>query len=87
MKQGNIKFDRVSVIVLDEADHMFDIGFAPQIREIMKKVPKVRQTLLFSATMPNEIATLAMEHMQLPLRIEVAPAGTANPWALGRRTT
>ncbi len=78
LKQGNIKFDRVSVIVLDEADHMFDIGFAPQIREIMKKVPKARQTLLFSATMPNEIANLAMEHMALPLRIEVAPQGTAS---------
>jgi ATP-dependent RNA helicase RhlE len=78
LKQGNIKFDRVGILVLDEADHMFDIGFAPQIREIMRKVPKVRQTLLFSATMPNEIATLAMEHMQLPLRIEVAPAGTAS---------
>ncbi|HEU0080584.1 MAG TPA: DEAD/DEAH box helicase [Candidatus Paceibacterota bacterium] len=77
LKQGNIKLDRVSIIVLDEADHMFDIGFAPQIREIMKKVPKARQTLLFSATMPNEIAALAMEHMQLPLRIEVAPQGTA----------
>lgn len=77
LKQGNIKFDRVSIIVLDEADHMFDIGFAPQIREIMKKVPAERQTLLFSATMPNEIAKLAMEHMKLPLRIEVAPQGTA----------
>lgn len=77
IKQGNIKLDRVSILVLDEADHMFDIGFAPQIREIMKKVPKERQTLLFSATMPNEIAKLAMEHMQLPLRIETAPSGTA----------
>jgi len=77
LKQGNIKFDRVSVLVLDEADHMFDIGFAPQIHEIMKKMPPVRQTLLFSATMPNEIAKLAMEHMQLPLRIETAPSGTA----------
>lgn len=78
LQQGNIKFDRVSVIVLDEADHMFDIGFAPQIREIMKKVPATRQTLLFSATMPNEIAKLAVEHMQLPLRIEMAPAGTSS---------
>ena len=78
LKQGNISFDRVSVLVLDEADHMFDIGFAPQIREIVKKVPKNRQTMLFSATMPNEIAKLAMEHMQLPLRIEVAPAGTSS---------
>jgi ATP-dependent RNA helicase RhlE len=78
LKQGNIKLDRVSILVLDEADHMFDIGFAPQIKEIMKKVPSTRQTLLFSATMPNEIAKLVMEHMQLPLRIEMAPAGTAN---------
>lgn len=78
LKQGNIKLDRVSVIVLDEADHMFDIGFAPQIKEIMKKVPANRQTLLFSATMPNEIAKLAVEHMQLPLRIEMAPAGTSS---------
>lgn len=77
LKQGNITLDRVAVLVLDEADHMFDIGFAPQIREIMKKVPKERQTLLFSATMPNEIAKLAMEHMKLPLRIEVAPQGTS----------
>ncbi|MEK7607954.1 MAG: DEAD/DEAH box helicase [Patescibacteria group bacterium] len=76
LKQGNIKLDRVSILVLDEADHMFDIGFAPQIREIIKKIPKERQTLLFSATMPSEIAKLAMEHMQLPLRIEVAPSGT-----------
>ena len=77
LKQGNIKLDRVSVLVLDEADHMFDIGFAPQIREILKKIPKERQTLLFSATMPSEIAKLAMEHMQLPLRIETAPSGTS----------
>jgi len=77
LKQGNIKLDSVATLVLDEADHMFDIGFAPQVREIMKRVPKERQTLLFSATMPEEISKLAMEHMQLPLRIEVSPQGTA----------
>ena len=77
LKQGTISLDRVSVLVLDEADHMFDIGFMPQIKEIVKRAPKERQTLLFSATMPNEIAKLAVEHMHLPLRIEVAPAGTA----------
>jgi ATP-dependent RNA helicase RhlE len=76
LKQGTVKLDHVSVLVLDEADHMFDIGFAPQIREILKKVPKERQTMLFSATMPDEIAKLAAEHLQLPLRIDVAPAGT-----------
>ncbi|HVT75215.1 MAG TPA: DEAD/DEAH box helicase [Candidatus Paceibacterota bacterium] len=78
LEQKTIALDRVSVLVLDEADHMFDIGFMPQIKEIVRRVPKVRQTMLFSATMPEPIAKLAMEHMQLPLRIEVAPAGTAN---------
>ncbi|HVU06721.1 MAG TPA: DEAD/DEAH box helicase [Candidatus Paceibacterota bacterium] len=78
LEQKTISLDRVSMLVLDEADHMFDIGFMPQIKEIVKKVPKTRQTMLFSATMPEPIAKLAMEHMQLPLRIEVAPAGTAN---------
>jgi len=77
LQQGTVSLDRVSTVVLDEADHMFDIGFMPQIKEIMKKVPKNRQTLLFSATMPEAIAKLAMEHMKLPLRIEVAPQGTA----------
>lgn len=76
LKQGTIKLDHVNILVLDEADHMFDIGFAPQIREIIRKVPKERQTMLFSATMPDEIARLAAEHMELPLRIEVARAGS-----------
>jgi ATP-dependent RNA helicase RhlE len=76
VKQGNARLDNVSIVVLDEADHMFDIGFAPQVRDIMRRVSKVRQTLLFSATMPAEIATLAMEHMKLPLRIETAVQGT-----------
>jgi len=76
IKKGTIKLDHVSILVLDEADHMFDIGFAPQIREILKKTPKERQTMLFSATMPDEIAKLAAEHLTLPLRIDVAPAGS-----------
>ncbi|MBI5134235.1 MAG: DEAD/DEAH box helicase [Candidatus Taylorbacteria bacterium] len=77
LEQGTIKLDYVTILVLDEADHMFDIGFMPQIKEIVKQVPKERQTMLFSATMPEAIARLAIEHMALPLRIEVAPAGTA----------
>ena len=67
----------VNVLVLDEADRMLDIGFAPQINEILRQVPKDRQTMLFSATMPQEIVKLATAHMKLPLRIEVAPSGTA----------
>jgi len=76
LKKGTIRLDHVSILVLDEADHMFDIGFAPQIREILKKTPKERQTMLFSATMPDEIAKLASEHLALPIRIDVAPAGS-----------
>ncbi|HEY9481156.1 MAG TPA: DEAD/DEAH box helicase [Candidatus Paceibacterota bacterium] len=77
LKQKNLSLAHVGIVVLDEADHMFDIGFMPQIREIMAQVSKERQTMLFSATMPDEIAKLGLEHMKTPLRIEVAPQGTA----------
>jgi len=56
---------------------MLDIGFAPQIRQVLSSAPKERQTMLFSATMPAEIAGIASHHMKMPLRIEVAPAGTS----------
>lgn len=74
--RGNVKLDDVKILVLDEADMMFDMGFAPQIEEILKYVPKARQTMLFSATMPTEIVRLAANHMALPVNIEVAPTGT-----------
>ncbi len=77
LKQKTVSLKETRIVVLDEADRMFDIGFAPQIRQILAHVPKERQTMLFSATMPPPIAAIAAEYMKLPLRIEVAPAGTA----------
>lgn len=76
LEQGTVTLREVNALVLDEADRMLDMGFKPQINRILKHVPDQRQTLLFSATMDKEILALATKEMQLPLRIEVAPAGT-----------
>jgi ATP-dependent RNA helicase RhlE len=77
LQQKTYKLDQVKVMVLDEADRMFDIGFMPQIKQILAVAPAERQTMLFSATMPTEIAAIASRYMKMPLRIEVAPAGTS----------
>jgi len=76
LKRGLVKLNDVKVLVLDEADRMLDMGFAPQLEEIMKRLPKERQTVLFSATMPREILKLASAHMVSPIHIEIAPSGT-----------
>lgn len=76
LEQGTVTLKEVSILVLDEADRMLDMGFKPQIDRILAHVPRRRQTLLFSATMPREILQLATREMHLPLRIEVAPTGT-----------
>ncbi len=78
LEQKTVSLERVKVVVLDEADRMFDIGFAPQIKRILSLIPSERQTLLFSATMPSEIAKMAAQYMRMPLRIEVAPQGTSS---------
>lgn len=74
--QKTLSLSNVSIVVLDEADRMFDMGFFPQIRSILRAVPKERQTMLFSATMPPEIMRLAKDYMKTPLRVEVTPPGT-----------
>lgn len=77
LEQRTIDLKDVSVLVLDEADRMLDMGFAPQINRILQTVPKKRQTLLFSATMPQEIMQMAQRYMALPVRVEIARQGTA----------
>lgn len=77
MNQGLYKLDQVNIVTLDEADRMLDIGFLPQIRRILKTIQSNRQTMLFSATMPKTISSLASEFMKIPLRIEIAPQGTS----------
>ncbi len=77
LKRRILTLDDIKVLVLDEADMMFDLGFAPQVEEILTKVPADRQTMLFSATMPLSIVKLTTNHMKMPVRIEAAPSGTA----------
>ncbi|MEK7509113.1 MAG: DEAD/DEAH box helicase [Patescibacteria group bacterium] len=77
LQQDTIRLGKVSILVLDEADRMLDMGFQPQIKRILETVPHDRQTMLFSATLSRDIAAIATKHMKTPTHIEVAPQGTA----------
>jgi ATP-dependent RNA helicase RhlE len=76
MGQGVIRLDRIEVLVLDEADRMLDMGFLPDIKRIIQKVPTRRQTLLFSATMPPDIQKLTSSILVDPVEVAVAPEST-----------
>src|SRR5690606_18738770 len=76
VSQRSVKLDRVEILVLDEADHMLDMGFIHDLRRIASLVPKQRQSLFFSATMPPPIAELAAQFLTDPARVAVAPPST-----------
>jgi ATP-dependent RNA helicase RhlE len=76
MSQKRVRLDAVEFLVLDEADRMLDMGFVRDVRKIMAAVPKTRQSLLFSATMPGDILHLANDILADPVRVEVTPQAT-----------
>jgi len=73
VSQGYIKLNRISTLVLDEADHMLDLGFIKDIRDLMRHLPTKRQTLFFSATIDQEIKKLAYSLVVNPIRIQISP--------------
>ena len=75
-KKGGVFPRGIKTLILDEADKMMDMGFMPQIRDILELVPRKRQNLLFSATMPDKVVKLTEEFLEFPERIEVAPQAT-----------
>lgn len=76
MKQGHISLSSIKYFVLDEADRMLDIGFLPDIKRVLARLPAQKQTLLFSATMPPAIRELAGSLLKNPVRVEVSPVSS-----------
>ena len=77
VRQRHVKLDAIEQLVLDEADHMLDLGFLPQMREVLRLLPRNRQTMMFSATMPDSIEMIAREFMRDPVVVDIAPKGAA----------
>jgi ATP-dependent RNA helicase RhlE len=77
VQRRTVSLKDIEVLVLDEADHMLDLGFLPQMRDILKLLPRERQTMMFSATMPDSIEMIARDFMRSPERIDIMPVGGA----------
>jgi ATP-dependent RNA helicase RhlE len=75
LQQGTARLDEIEILVLDEADRMLDMGFKPQLDRILARLPKARQTLLFSATMGAEVSDFARGHLRSPVKVEVTRSG------------
>ncbi len=76
MARRSVYLSKTRMLVLDEADRMLDMGFEVQLRKILAALPTARQTMLFSATMPEAIVTIANTYLKLPIRVEIARPGT-----------
>jgi ATP-dependent RNA helicase DeaD len=79
LKQGDLKLDRVRIVVLDEGDEMLDRGFAPDVERILARTPEARQTAMFSATMPEWVAKTAARHLKEPVKVEADVTNAAPP--------
>jgi ATP-dependent RNA helicase RhlE len=77
LEKRNVDFSYLETLVLDEADRMLDMGFAPQLNRIVEQVPRYRQTLLFSATMPPEVEALARKYLRKPVVVQVGRRSSA----------
>ncbi|WP_210486124.1 DEAD/DEAH box helicase [Rufibacter aurantiacus] len=73
VSQGHIRLERVEILILDEADHMLDLGFIKDIRDVLRHLPRKRQTLFFSATINEKIKDLAYSLVTKPIRIQISP--------------